>query len=127
MPSPFDFINAISYSKKDLIAEDPENLKDYSPWMVNKGFSYFHDTIEYANQMNMMYELDKDLQHQYLINIIRPRKRFSKWAKGKKDSDLQVIMKYYGYNINKAKETLSILTPTQIRIIKTKIDEGSNE
>lgn len=124
MPSPFDFINDISYNKKDLLDEDPENIKDYNPWMVNKGLSYFHDTIEYANYMNLYYQLDKELQYSFLINIVRPRKRFSKWHKNEKDSDLQAVMQYYGYNVNKAKEALSILSPTQIEIIKTKIDES---
>lgn len=125
MPTPFDFINDISYNKKDLIEEDPNNIKDYNPWMVNKGLSYFHDTIEYANYMNLHYQLDKELQYSFYINIVKPRKRFSKWHKSEKDSDLQAVMQYYGYNVNKAKEALSILSPTQIEKIKTKIDEST--
>jgi hypothetical protein len=125
--TPFDFINSISYNKKNLLEEDPQNIKDYNPWMINKGFSYYHDTIEYANDMNMMYQLDKELQHDYFINIVRPRKRFSKWHKTKKDSDIQAVMKYYGYNVNKAKEALSILTSTQLEHIKQKVEEGKNE
>ena len=125
--TPFDFINSISYNKKNLLEEDPQNIKDYNPFLVNRSFSYYHDTIEYANDMNMMYQLDKELQHDYFINIVRPRKRFSKWHKNKKDSDIQAVMKYYGYNVNKAKEALSILTSTQLEHIKQKVEEGKNE
>lgn len=125
MTTPFDFINSISQNKKDLIKEDPDNLKQYNPWLINKGLSYYHDTIEYANDMNLLYDLDKDLQYAFLINIVRPRKRFSKWYKGKKDNDLQLVMKHYGYNITKAKEALSILNDTQLETIRTKNDEGT--
>jgi len=127
MTNPFDFINAISQTKKDLIAEDPSLEKEYNPWMVNKGLSYHHDTIEYANQMNMYYHLDKKAQFSYLINIIRPRKRFAKWVKSSKDSDLEAVMRYYGYNISKAKSALSILTPEQLAQIKTILQEAGND
>ena len=125
--SPFDFINDLSLGKKDLLKQDPSNLKDYNPWMINKGLSYFHDTIEYANNMNMLYHLDKELQHEYFINIIRSRKRFAKWHKQNKDSDLNAVMRYYGYGMSKAKTALSILTPEQLEQIRMKLQEAGND
>lgn len=121
--SPFDYINAISYTKKDLM-ETKEDEKNYNSFMVNRGLSYFPDTVEYANMMNQMYHLDSRLQFDFFINIVRPRKRFSKWSKKKKDGDLELVMKYFGYNANKAKSALSILTPDDLKIIKKKLDEG---
>lgn len=121
--SPFDYINSINSSKKDLM-ETKEDEKSYNSFMVNRGLSYFPDTIEYANTMNQLYHLDSKLQYQYLINIVRPRKRFSKWSKKKKDVDLELVMKYFGYNANKAKSALSILTPDDLKTIKKKLDEG---
>jgi hypothetical protein len=121
--SPFDYINSINSSKKDLM-ETKEDEKTYNSFMVNRGLSYFPDTIEYANAMNQLYHLDSKLQYQYLINIVRPRKRFSKWSKKKKDGDLELVMRYFGYNANKAKSALSILTPDDLKTIKKKIDEG---
>ena len=123
MANPFDYITSISQSKKDMM-EDEQGEKDYNAWMVNRGLSYFPDTILYANDMNMMAHLPSKLQYAYLINIIRPRKRFSKWVKKKEDSDLEAVMKYYGYNIDKAKSALSILSPDQVKAIKEKLDEG---
>lgn len=121
--SPFDFINSISYNKKDLM-ETKEDEKLYNTFMVNRGLSYYPDTIEYANMMNRLYHLDPKLQYSFLINIVRPRKRFSKWSKKKKDGDLELVMKYFGYNANKAKSALSILTPDDLKTIKKKLDEG---
>lgn len=123
MANPFDYITSISHSKKDMM-EDEQGEKDYSAWMVNRGLSYFPDTILYANEMNQMAHLGNKLQYTYLINIIRPRKRFSKWVKKKEDSDLEAVMRCYGYNIDKAKSALSILSPDQVKTIKEKLDEG---
>lgn len=123
MANPFDYITSISHTKKDMM-EDEQGEKDYSAWMVNRGLSYFPDTILYANEMNQMAHLPSKLQYTYLINTIRPRKRFSKWVKKKEDSDLDAIMRCYGYNIDKAKSALSILSPDQVKKIKEKLDEG---
>lgn len=38
--SPFDFLNSINTSKKDLITDDTSE-KQYSAFMVNRGLSYF--------------------------------------------------------------------------------------
>lgn len=121
--SPFDYINSISYNKKNLM-ETKEDEKLYNSFMINRGLSYYPDTIEYANMMNRLYHLDSKLQYHYYINIVRPRKRFSKWSKKKKDVDLELVMKYFGYNANKAKSALSILTPDDLKTIKKKLDEG---
>lgn len=123
MTSPFDYINSISQSKKDMM-EDEAGEKDYNAWLVNRGLSYFPDTILYANEVNLLHHMDNKLQYAYLINTIRPKKRFSKWVKKKEDGDLEAIMKCYGYSIDKAKSALSILSPDQLKIIKTKLDEG---
>ena len=78
--NPFEFLNAINYTKKDLMV-DPENEKHYNSFVVNRSLSYFPDTVAIANEMNKYHHLEKRLQFSFLINIIRKRKRFSKWIK----------------------------------------------
>ena len=72
--NPFDWITAISQTKTELMNETTEN--QYNAFMVNKGLSYFPDTILYTNEMNCMHYMDNRLQFDYLINSIRSRKRF---------------------------------------------------
>ena len=67
--SPFDFINAIHYSKENLIVDDWSE-KQYKPFIVNKGLSYGADTVIPANEMNSRPHLDKKLQFSFLINNI---------------------------------------------------------
>lgn len=120
--NPFDIIGDISLNKKRLIKET--NEKDYPPFMVNRGLSYFIDTIMYANDMNLNHHIDKIMQHDYLFYSIRKAKRFSKWAKQKKHSDIEIIQEYYGYNHDKAKVALSILSDDQMKTIKKKLEKG---
>jgi hypothetical protein len=121
--SPFDFINAIHYSKENLIVDDWSE-KQYNPWIINKGLSYGPDTVIPANEMNSRPHLDKILQFHFLINIIRPKKRFNKWIKAEKIDDLEVIKEYYGYSTEKAKQVLPLLDDKIIDNMKRKITKG---
>lgn len=125
--SPFDFINAITHSKENLIAksDNPELAeKVYEPFIVNRGLSFFADTILYANEMNRLALLDKEPQFAYLLNSIRPRKRYSKWLKKDKIEKLDIVSEYFGYSKSKAKDIINILTDDQIKIIKEKLQKG---
>lgn len=119
----WDILNSINQNKKDL-SEDEGFKKEYKSFMVNRGLSYFPDTIMYANEMNLYPDLDNELQYKYLINTVRPRKRFSKWAKRKDDANLELVMEYFEYNIDKARTALTILTPDDIATIKEKMNKG---
>lgn len=121
--SPFDHLNAINDTKQNLIVDEITE-KEYNPFMVNRGLSYFPDTVLFANEMNLVPHLDKKPQFDFLINTIRKRKRFSKWAKPETESDLEVVKEYYGYSNEKARQALTLLSPDQIAIIRTKVSKG---
>lgn len=120
--NPFDFVNSINYSKKDIM--ETENENEYNSYVVNRSLSYFSDTVGIANEMNIKHHLDNRLQYQFLINIIRKRKRFSKWIKPEIENDIDVVKEYYGYSNEKARQILSLLTPSQIDIIRNKVNKG---
>ena len=125
--NPFDYLNSINTTKQNMMrGTDNDDLaeKDYAPYMINRGLSYFNDTIMLANEMNAHHELDKKLQYEFLINIVKPRKRFSKWYKREEDSDVQAVMDYYGYSYQRAVQALTILSNDQIKSIKSKLEKG---
>ena len=95
--------------------------------MVNRGLSYFADTVLMANEMNRNHHLDNKLQNDFLINIVRKKKRFSKWNKPEIVSDVEVVKEYYGYNDEKAKQALSLLTKEQLNILKQKVYKGGRK
>ena len=119
----FDYLNSINLTKQDIMIDD-DCEKAYNSFMVNRGLSYFPDTIIIANEMNRHHQADNKLQYQFLINMIRKRKRFSKWAKAQKESDIDAVKEYYGYSNEKARQALTLLSPDQITIIKNKVSKG---
>lgn len=121
--SPFDYLNSINFTKQDIMMDDQDE-KGYAPFMVNRGLSYFPDTVAFANEMNRYHHLDNRLQFDFLINITRKRKRFSKWAKAQPESDIDAVKEYYEYSNEKARQALTLLSPEQIKIIKTKVSKG---
>ena len=124
--SPFDYLNAINYTKKDIMVDDIVE-KQYNPFMVNRGLSYFQDTVLMANEMNQYAHLDNRLQFDFLINIVRKRKRFSKWNKPEVATDLDVIKEYYGYSNEKARMVHNLLTDNQIIELRRKVFKGGRK
>jgi len=124
--SPFDYLNAINYTKKDIMVDDIAE-KQYVPFMVNRGLSYFQDTVLMANEMNQHAHLDNRLQFDFLINIVRKRKRFSKWNKPEVATDLDVIKEYYGYSNEKARMVHNLLTDNQITELRRKVFKGGRK
>lgn len=121
--NPFEYVNAINLTKKDIMVDDIAE-KGYSAFMVNRSLSYFNDTVLMANEMNVNHHIDNRLQFDFLINIVRKKKRFSKFMKPETVSDVEVVKEYYGYNNEKAKQALTLLTSDQINELKKKVYKG---
>ena len=118
--NPFELIKSISNTKKDIL----ENEKDYNAFMVNRGLSYFPDTVIYANEMNRFHHLDSSLQYHFLINTIRKRNRFSKWNKSIESENISAIKQYYGYSNEKARDVLPLLSNENLKTIRGRIQHG---
>ncbi len=118
--NPFELIKSISNTKKDIL----ENEKDYNAFMVNRGLSYFPDTVIYANEMNKFHHLDSRLQYHFLINTIRKRNRFSKWNKSIESDNISAIKQYYGYSNEKARDVLPLLSNENLKYIRGRIQHG---
>jgi len=119
-----DWLNSINQSKKNIMDEDTESKKEYSPYVINRCLSGHIDCLMYANEMNMNHSLDKKLQYDFFINIIRNKKRYSPWIRKDMIKDLEYVKRYYGYSNEKAKQALKILTNDQINIIKDRLETG---
>lgn len=122
-----DWLNSINFTKKNLIQEDPSVAKEYPPYIINRCLSGHIDCVMYANEMNKYHFLDKDMQYEFYINILRKRKRFSPWIRKDKISDMEYVKRYYGYGNEKASQALKILSPEQINFIKSKLDTGGKK
>ena len=128
--NPFIYVDSINHSKKNMM-RDSENDKlaesQYNPWFTNIAWSYFVDTILHANLVNQYWELDNRPQYEFLINSIRPKKRFEKWVKATSNEDLEFICEYYGCNKKIGIEYLSLLTSEQVKTMREQKEKGGNK
>ena len=123
-----EYLNAINFTKKDLMkSEDKLWEKKYPAFIVNKILSGFSDTIMLVNEMNRNHFVDKDMQFQFLLNSIRSKKRYSPFLRASKLKDIEIVKEYYGYNNEKAKVALDILTKDQLKLIKEKLFKGGKK
>ena len=125
--SPFDFMNAASFTKADLIkdSENPDiTEKQYNAYIVNRGFTNFEDTILHANEMNQRHELFPAAQFDYYRAVLRKRKRFSKWPKADKDVNLDAIQEVYQGNRTVAKQYLKVLNEEQLQSVHDRLVTG---
>ena len=119
-----DWLNSINFNKEDITKEDPDTVKDYPAYIVNRCLSGHLDCVLFANEMNLHPNLDKDMQYQFFLNSLRKRKRFSPWLRKDKVENLNIIKKYYGYSNEKALQALRLLTNEQLDYIKKRLETG---
>lgn len=124
MPKLGDILNSINLNKDtDLI--DEYNKSDYVPFLINRGMSFFPDTILHANEMNINSHLDRDMQYKYYLYAVRKKKRFSKWLSNKKPNEkILIISEYYKISLNKAKSISDMITSEDIQNMKKHLDTG---
>ena len=115
-----DFLNSINQTKVNLLVKDTNLEKDYVPFIITKCFSYFPDTIFYANRLNQIAFLDKKMHYDYLLHSISKRKRFSKWVKPEENKDIEVIKEIFGYSDQRAREVLDLLPMDKIHELNQK-------
>ncbi len=123
-----DYLNSINFTKQDVMNSDDITWeKKYPAFIVNKCLSYHYDTLIAANEMNGYHFLPNNMQYQFLLNIVRKKKRFAKWMKAEKLKDIEYVKEYYGYSNEKAKTALSILTKNDIEHIKKSLNKGGRK
>ena len=125
--NPFELINSINNTKVNLMDQDEEVETKYNSFLTNRSLSYFPDTVLMSNEMNRLHHLDNKMQYDFLINIVRKKKRFSKWDKPEQRDDIECVKRYFGYSETKAKQVVSLLSESQITTIKSKVSIGGRE
>ena len=120
-----EYLNSINHKKDNLMdTEDEMWEKKYPAFIVNKSLAPFPDTIGLVNEINIHHHLDNKLQFDFLLNSIRPRKRYTPWMKANKITNLEYVKEYYGYSNAKARSALEILNDEQIKTIKNSLNKG---
>lgn len=106
-------------------AAESDAEKAYNSFMINRGLSFFQDSILFANEMNIHHDLPPKMAYDFYRNSLRPRKRFSKWFKALPDSsDVELIKRRYGYSSAKAREALTLFDAAALKELRESMDVG---
>lgn len=114
---PFKYVESVNFKKPTKI----EN--DYSSFIMTRYYSFFIDTIYYANEVNRYVKIEDrfpyrdEMQYNYFYNSVKKKKRGSQWFKMEKDIDIEMISAYYDCSSQCAKEYKELLTEEQLKII----------
>ena len=123
MPDLNEWRRSINTGKKSIM-NDEFDEKQYPGFIVNKCLSGMADAVMYANEMNRMHWLEKKMQYDFFLHGLPKKKRFAPWMKAKKVKDLDIVKQYHGYNNEKAKIALEILTEDQLEEMRKVLSGG---
>jgi hypothetical protein len=121
--NPYDFVKTINNKSLDLM-KDKQAERHYVPFITNRFYSLFPETLVYAQILNQYHTIDNKLQYHFLLNTVRRGNRFSKQTKNEVDGDIEVVKLYYGYNNEKAYQALQLLTKKQLEQLRLKVQQG---
>lgn len=120
----FDFLNSINSSKKVNLFSTGRPEKDYNTFIINRTLSYHSDTIMHANELNQRPFIPKTSQYEYYLGMVRPRKRFAKWASKVSNPSALLVKEYYDVSLQKALEMVKLLTKEQLMQIESELNKG---
>lgn len=118
-PGPFTYVKHIN--KKD---EYDYDLSGYNPFLTNRAFAGFIDTIHFAEQMNQHHRLAPDLQYDFYYYGIRKGSRFDPVPKREDPVGLDIVMAYFKYSRQKAMEVLGLLSHDDLLNMNSSMDKG---
>ena len=128
-----DFLNSINQTKKNLIRESDSPKaaeKIYNSFFTTRCLSYHSDCIFLVNELNTRglreFGLSNLMHYEFLLHVLEPRKRFSKWGKSKKEDRVELIKQVYKYSTQKAKEVQDLFSDEDIKKMKKNLETGGS-
>jgi hypothetical protein len=115
--SPFDIMKHIGNKQGYRLTDDDES--SYSPWIINKFYSFFPESVIHAANMTEFSGLDNKMQYDYYYHSMKRGNKFTKWMKDEVADDVKVISDHYKVNFVRAKEMIS-LSPSIVDEVKAK-------
>jgi len=120
------FLPDLFERKENILRKEPWAERDFSPFIINKAMSMHLDTAMFANEMNKLSFLPKQMQYDFYIHGVSRRRRFG-WQKKKNEEHVPLITKAFHCNERRALDIIEILTDDDIKEIKKEFYEGGNK
>ena len=116
--SPFDYINSICGQNNKKFGQIDLPEKEYNPYLTNKAFSLYSDTIFLAAEMNIHNVIPNNAHYGFYNDTVIKKKRFSKWPKNKKKKEIIMICEYHKVSYKEAQEMLPFLSAENLKDIE---------
>ncbi len=123
----FAIVKSISEpgGEADLLVKHPENIRGYSPFMINRSLAQSISTIMFAQEANKEVVLDPTMHYGFMFHSVKKSKRYSKWAKKEAIPDkIKLIQEAYGCSLDKAMELAELIGPEEEKVLLQRMDKG---
>lgn len=122
----FRYLNAINVSKKDFLKDEgcEEAIrfkKEYVPFVINQFLGGSIDTVLLANEVNV--RMPPERHFLFLLNCVKPRKRFTRWVAVKKDKEIEILSKHYNISTRRAREYRQLISDKEMKELVTMYKE----
>jgi len=108
----WDIVKSISEGNEEVYDEEV-----YNPFIVAMALGQHADLVLTANEVNQRPNLTKRQHYDFLFNLVRKKKRFSKWQKRPDEPKLELIKSAFGFSHRKAVDALKILSESDLEEI----------
>jgi len=123
-----DFVPDLTIEKKNLLRLDDQAHKDYTPYMLAKFFSMGQGGIFYANEVNRLPNMSKQMSYDFFIHAIRKGKQYNPWAKGEKqEENVAMLMQYFQVNEQVAESYMKCISDEELEAIKEDTKIGGRQ
>lgn len=134
MSNLFDYIKIINKKEDPNGVIDEDQFNEYKIYVVNKYYSFFRDTIFFANEVNKKSSFMTPRMHfDFYYHLLPKRSRFSKWVKSEmvdknREKDIKMIQMYYGdISEKEAERILPLLNQQQKEQMNREVSTGGPE
>ena len=123
----WDYIKSIN--NKDYIWDERLSDKEYNKYIVNMAFSYYPDTIFFANELNKYPDMSNKQHYDFLYFGIPKRNRWSKWLKSLEKKDIIAELAFhYNVSYNEMIKIMKIVKTEELKEMITIIgSKGGNK
>lgn len=130
-----DVLKSLFQTKEDLTTVVDENallverglIDAPEMWVIKRIISLSPEYCNEVNEINIWGKLDETMQYDFLRHRLPKLKRapYNPYIKPEKPTDdVKLVMEYYQYSEQKAREALELFTPEQVQIIRDQYFEG---
>ena len=119
----FDWLNQITYNKKDWNDFSEEDYKSFSTFIINRFLSMNKEWIEIVNMLQQ-YTIGMKNRDVYMLykNLIPREKKFLKYIKGKKDKKynkelVEMMCRYFEVGSKEVREYISLMDKEELKTI----------